>query len=114
MSRDRFESITQAIHFYIDEAAYKEDHLYKVRNFSDAIFNNPKAFYTPSHVLSLDETMIRFKERHYSKIYMPHKPIKYGFKYFLLCDSNIAFVLEWKLYNRKDKFKVPDLVNHML
>ena len=43
---------------------------------------------------------------------MPLKPIKYGLKAFLLCESETGFVLGWQLYtgnpyenNKKISFK---------
>jgi hypothetical protein len=46
--------------------------------------------------------MISFKGRHKSKVYMPHKPIRIGFKAYVLCDSETGFLLEWKMHTKQD------------
>ncbi len=33
---------------------------------------------------------------------MPHKPIRIGFKAYVLCDSETGFLLEWKMHTKQD------------
>lgn len=48
--------------------------------------------------------MIAYKGRHKWKVYMPLKPIKFGFKAYVLCESDSGYVLNWSLNTGKDKF----------
>ena len=47
--------------------------------------------------LSLDESMQAFKGRHESKQY-PMKPIKFGFKFFVIAESKTGFVKNFMHY----------------
>ena len=114
MSRSRFEAISRYLRFYNDDVCNKDDYLYKIREFISLICRNSILYYQPSNFLSLDETMIAFRGRHYSRIYMPQKPTKYGFKCFLLCDSESGYMLQWIMYNRKNKFKISEIVSEIL
>ena len=53
----------------------------------------------PDGSLSIDESMIRFNGRHKDIVYMPLKPIKYGFKVFILADSTTGYAFCYELYS---------------
>lgn len=55
----------------------------------------------PKANLTIDETMIAYKGRHSEKIYMPCKPTKFGFKAFMLCESDTGYVLN-SIFDFKD------------
>ena len=57
--------------------------------------------YIPQLELCIDES-IPFKGRHKYKVYIPSKPIKYGLKAYLLCESRTGYVLNWELNKTKD------------
>jgi hypothetical protein len=60
--------------------------------------------------LCIDEPMIPFKEAHSLKQYMKNKPKKWGYKAFVLCDSN-GIVYNWELYTGtvKDPLHLPNV-----
>ena len=33
---------------------------------------------------------------------MPHKPVRLGFKAFVLCDSETGYLLEWRMHNKQE------------
>ena len=69
------------------------DKLYIVRPVIDALQKNCLKCYDPDDVMSVDESMISFKGRSSLKQYMPKKPIRRGYKVWMLaCKS--AYVLE--------------------
>jgi hypothetical protein len=94
MSLNRWEQIKLGLHFndntYLDPA----DKLYKIRAILQPLTENLKKI-PMSEKLSVDEQMIPFKGKHSLKNYVKHKQKKWGYKAFVLCDSNgIAHNLE--------------------
>ena len=83
------------------EAGY--DKLYKVRPFLDILLSNFKANYTPSQMLSIDESMIGYKGRLAFIQYMPKKPQKWGIKAWVLADASNGYTWAWKLYTGKEE-----------
>ena len=77
----------------------------------DAVLQNSKVFYTPSSTLSLDESMVSFKDRHKNKVFMPSKPIRIGFKAFVVCEVDMGFLLEWIMYNKDEGKRTKKIVN---
>ena len=43
--------------------------------------------------------MIRFNGRNKMKVFMPLKPIKYGFQVYILAESSSGYMLNWVLYD---------------
>ncbi|KAJ8926143.1 hypothetical protein NQ314_021516 [Rhamnusium bicolor] len=62
------------------------------------------------HCLSIDEQICSTKARHYMRQYLPKKPHKWGFKFFVLCGvSGFAYNLE--LYSGQENDKINKLDN---
>lgn len=76
------------------------DQLYKVRplltHLAEAFMQNMM----PSEILALDESMIKFKGRSVLKQYLPKKPIKRGYKVWMLCDKS-GYCLKFEIYTGK-------------
>ncbi|XP_049901068.1 piggyBac transposable element-derived protein 2-like isoform X1 [Epinephelus moara] len=86
MSRDRWEEIIHFIHFSDNMAPNNGDRLFKVRSLIDSLL--PKFQALPqAQMLSVDEQMVPFKGRSSLKQYIPEKPYKWGYKIFVLCDT---------------------------
>lgn len=86
----------------------------KIVTYLNALFYS---VYSPGECLSIDEGMCKFQGRYGFKTYMPAKPIKVGMKFFLLADSESAFICQFKLYTGKSstiKTTVKDLMNNYL
>jgi hypothetical protein len=116
MSRDRFFQIKKALHFVDeDDEDLHEDPLYKIRPVINKFIVASRALYTPGQYLTIDESMIRFNGRSSMKVYMPLKPIKYGFKAYVLAESRTGYVCNWMLYEGKGKKgnAISDIVNHL-
>ena len=91
MSRNRFEEIKKCIHFSDNSKAPKRDEegfdkLYKIRPLLDKIRACFNAI-PMDNFLSVDEQIIPFKGTSCIKQYMPSKPNKWGYKFFVMCDS---------------------------
>ena len=119
MSRDRFLQILRSMKFHDSAAATitrEQEEISSPENrlsvLMHAVLDNSRKFYTPSSILSLDESMVSFKGRHKDKVFMPSKPIRIGFKAFVVCESDTGFLLEWKMYNKGEgKEKKNRIVN---
>ena len=94
----RFRDIWSCICFRDIEEDDEEDRLFKIRAVISTILTNSQTFYTPDCDLYVDEAMISFSGRHNLVQCMPFKPIKYGFKAFVLCESKSSYVLNWRMY----------------
>lgn len=76
------------------------DRLYKVRPLLQHLEKAFKTALLPSEVLAIDESMIKFKGRSFLKQYMPKKPIKRGYKVWMLCDKS-GYCLKFEIYSGK-------------
>jgi hypothetical protein len=56
--------------------------------------------YTPHQNVAVDESMVKFKGRSTIKQYMRVKPIKRGFKIWMLCDSS-SYNLKFQVHTGK-------------
>ena len=96
MSRKQFERILRSLHFAhnLEEDATtpqistKKDKLHKIRTLCDMMRERFKKSYHPSRQLSVDEAIVKFRGRVGFKTYNPAKPVKYGYKVWILCDSD--------------------------
>ena len=81
MSKNRFLQLLQNLHFVDNENQNidKKDKAWKIRPFLSRLRHNFLK-YPPEEYNSIDEMMIKFKERSSLKQYMPKKPSKWGFK----------------------------------
>lgn len=76
------------------------DKLYKLRPFLTALSQNFKNNFHPGQILAVDESMIKFKGRSSLKQYMPKKPIKRGYKLWMLADKS-GYVVKFEVYTGK-------------
>ena len=104
MTRTRFQSILQNLHFSNNDNDNKTDKSYKIcpvighlnKVFSGSLSNSP--------FQSVDKHMCKFKGRSSMKQYIKNKSIKWGFKYWYRCDSETGYVYQLEFYQgRKEK-----------
>ena len=109
--RDRFLAIWSFLHSMDEEdpTVNKADPLYKNRALMDKLIVAFKRYYVPSEYLSLDEGMIPAKNRLGIKQYIKNKPVKWGLKSFLLCDSENGYVFHFEVYTGKEVHVIPHL-----
>ena len=97
-SRDRFLSIYQC--FYINRGGRNvRDPLWHVRPLINLLSETFPLYYTPSHVLTLDEALVPCKARSTLKQYIKSKPHKWGYKVW--CLVNEEYLLRFEVYAGK-------------
>uniref|UniRef100_A0A2C9K812 PiggyBac transposable element-derived protein domain-containing protein n=1 Tax=Biomphalaria glabrata TaxID=6526 RepID=A0A2C9K812_BIOGL len=111
MQRDRFLSIWTHLHFVneLNPTVDKTDKIYKVRLMLDMLLTKCPHFYSPSQCLCLDEGMIPCKGRLAIKQYIKSKPIKWGIKAYMACDSNTGYIMNLEIYTGKTDNVIPEL-----
>ncbi|KAL7404530.1 hypothetical protein ABVT39_016045 [Epinephelus coioides] len=101
MSRNRFQMILRFLHFTDNEArpANNTDNLYKVRPVLDYLVSKFREMYQPSENICFDEGMLLWRGHLVFRVYNPQKPIKYGIKSYILCDSKTGYCFNLKPYH---------------
>jgi hypothetical protein len=103
MTKDHVLAIWACLHVVNedDPNLNKSDKIYKVR----PVFNHLLAKFKHNHVpfchLSLDEGMIPTKNKLSIKQYIKDKPIHWGIKTFLVCDSINGYITNAEIYTGK-------------
>lgn len=137
MSINEFEKIREFLHFNDNTQQKKPDEegfdkLHKIRPVVDTLRDRFRSVPKEEN-LSIDEQMCPTKARHHLRQYMPDKPKKHGFKFFVLCgatgigyDFEIYTGVEAALLDTEEDFgassnvvlrlcrSVPANVNHKL
>lgn len=80
----------------------RKDHLFKIRNVSSSVINKCRTLFNCGREVSVDEAMIPFKGRLSIKVRMPDKPVKFGVKFFVLCDAKSGYCKNVIIYAGKD------------
>lgn len=78
------------------------DKLYKLRPIINFIENSFAKYYQPQQKLVVDECKVKFKGRNSMKQYMRDKPVKRGFKIWMLC-TQTGYNLKFKIYTEAKK-----------
>lgn len=105
MTLNRFEKIRQFLHFndnssYIPRGDENHDRLHKLRPIIDHL-NEIFSKVPLESCLSVDEQLCSTKIRHYMKQYLPMKPHKWGFKFFVLCGVS-GFAYRFEVYSGQE------------
>jgi Transposase IS4 len=101
MSRNKFESIKQYLHLADNCNLHEGDKAGKVRPFYDMLNTKLNQFGVHHKHLSVDEQMLPYFGMHSAKMYMRNKPVKFGFKFWVLASSN-GYPYHVILYTGKD------------
>lgn len=103
MSRNKFQEIKRYFHLSDNSCLNPNDKLAKLRPFLDIFQRNLLQFGVFETDLSLDEQMVPYYGKHGCKIYMKGKPVKFGFKIWVLASSG-GFPFKFEVYTgKKDK-----------
>ena len=107
ISRERFQDLQKYLHFTNDEllaptGSPGSNKLGKVQYVMDAIVHQFQSTFNCNREVSVDEAMIPFKGRSSLKQYLPKKPVKRGFKVWVLADSKTGYVNNLEVYKGKD------------
>ncbi|CAH2003205.1 unnamed protein product [Acanthoscelides obtectus] len=108
MSQKRFLHILRYLHLNDNEVMPQRgqenfDKLYKIRPLVDILNERFSTLYAPYRELSIDESMVGFKGRTTLKQYMPMKPVKRGFKVWVIACSRTGYNLGFKIYEGKEQ-----------
>ena len=88
MSKNRFMEIKKYIHLADNDTTVPDDKLYKVRSYITALNTRFQQFGVFSKFLSIDEEMVPYYGHHSAKMYLRGKPIRFGFKLWVLASDN--------------------------
>ena len=107
ISRNTFSSILTFLHVsdYDPANMDKDDWLYKVRYLLDKLNENCKKNSPPPppprQNNSVDERMVKNKGQFACKQYVRIKPVKWGFKLWVLPDSEMGYTWNFQVYRGK-------------
>lgn len=71
---------------------------YKVQEIFEFFRRNIKSAVIPGESLTIDEQLYPFRGRCPFRQYLPKKPARYGLKYWSVCDSKTAYLIDTELY----------------
>ena len=112
-SRKRFFELKSYIYFCDPEHELSEeesrDTLYKVRAIYNELVTKFKQLFNCSREISIDEAMVPFKGKLAIKVRMPDKPVKFGVKFFELCDAKTGYCKNFSLYAGQDNRQAGNL-----
>ena len=97
MSRNKFQLILRFWHFINNEDS-GSGRLCKIIVLLDHLNNAMDNIYCPNKNISIDESMMLWKERLVFRQYVKNKRHKYGIKFYELCESD-GTVLTVKIYS---------------
>ena len=101
MTKNEFEDCKQFLHLTDNENLDKTERFGKVRPLFDAIDKQCVAHYRPEQHLSVDESMVSYFGKHGAKQYIHRKPIKFGYKLWVLAEP-LGYCVEFRPYAGKD------------
>ena len=88
MSRKRFKDIKKYIHFANNDNLSAGDKLAKIRPLQDRVNTSLPQFEIFAKYLSVDEQMMPYFDRHSAKMFIRGKPIRFGYKNWVLASSD--------------------------
>ena len=109
MTRDRYYQISKNIRWSLN-SMNKEIKEEKYKDFLFYIISNSNKLYVFSNQKTIDESIVKFEGRAKNVIYMSDKPIKWGFKMYVICDSINRFCLNIISHIDDKKFEIKEIV----
>ena len=97
MARNRFDLLMQYLHFSSPSDQNDDDKMWKIRSFYKLINERCLHYAMYASDLSIDESMIPYFGRHNSKQRIANKPIRVGFKMWVLAEST-GYVINFDPY----------------
>ena len=113
MSRNRFLDISRYLHFadnsnLAPSGSPEYNKLGKIECVMKMLGEQFKTIYNLHKDISIDEAMIPFKGRSSMKQYLPLKPVKRGFKVWVMADAHTGYVSSLQVYTGKGGEKSTD------
>ena len=75
--------------------------IHKVQPLVDIMKASFSSSYDLDRDLAIDEAIVDFKGRSHLKMYLPSKPVKWGFKVWTLAESKSGYVADFNIYTGK-------------
>ncbi|XP_060784757.1 piggyBac transposable element-derived protein 4-like [Neoarius graeffei] len=110
MPGDRYEAITAFLHMsdpagdVVNDKLRGQpgfDGLFRLKPLLDDILMACRTYYHPHQNLAVDERMVATKARIRMKEYMKYKTTKWGYKLFVLADSQSGYTCDFSIYEGK-------------
>jgi hypothetical protein len=92
----------------------KSNKLYKVQDFLELLIYNFQTHFDLGEKLTIDEMMIKFKGRSSFKQCIKEKPIKRGYKVWVLADASTGYVYNFEIYSGKSVERQGPLGEHVI
>lgn len=102
MSRDRYRDILKYLQFSTKVGPHPNDRLWKLRPVTSLVLQNIRAFMKPYQKVVIDESLVLFRGRLSFRQYIPSKRHRFGIKYYVLCDCQTGYVLDFIIYTGSD------------
>ena len=100
MSCNRFQEIKRYFHL-ADNKILTESKTAKVESIYEELLKNCQQFGIFEKLLSIDESMVPYRGYFSIKQYIQNKPIRFGYKLWLLCRAD-GYPYNFELYKSKD------------
>ena len=101
LSKNEFEDCKMYLHLCDNNNIDPADKFAKVRPLFNEINKTCLANYQPSQHVSIDESMVPYFGRHGAKQYIHGKPIKFGYKLWVMA-SPLGYCIQFRPYAGKD------------
>jgi len=101
MSRNRFQLLLRYIHFCNNNNQVTNDRLFKIDMVLQDIKNNFRSAMVPFQNLVIDESRVLWKGRLSFKQFIRTKRHRFGIKFFILCDVETDYILDFIIYTGK-------------
>ncbi|XP_017792764.1 PREDICTED: piggyBac transposable element-derived protein 4-like [Habropoda laboriosa] len=98
MTKDRYKSLLQMLHFHDNNETTNQDMLIKIRSIIDRLRNSFSRVFYPYKYLCIDESLLLFKGRCFFKQYIPSKRSRFGIKSYVICDCYTGYILDFIVY----------------
>ncbi|XP_031358564.1 piggyBac transposable element-derived protein 3-like [Photinus pyralis] len=87
ISRNRFQEIKRFLHIADNSKLDKTDKMYKLRPLMNLLNENFRQWGILHQNFSIDEAMVKYFEHHSGKQFIRGKPVRFGFKNWMICSS---------------------------
>ena len=98
MSRDRFKALLGMIHVSDPSTDQPGDRLCKIRPLIAHMKQKCKELYQCKVNVSVDERMVKSKGRSGIRQFIANKPVRFGFKLWVLAESDTGYTLDFNVY----------------
>lgn len=99
MSRDRYLLLLRMLHFADNNTEPDpEDKIWKIRKIVNHLQTKFSDNFYPYQNICIDESLLLFKGRVFFKQYIPSKRHRFGVKFFVACDCQTGYVLNFIVY----------------